>query len=519
MDECIIGSEWVERYMGQCIHNDIQLAGFICGVVAVPLWMVAHIVLLRINHWEYKQSKEVSLMPILHLVLADTVNVMGAYMASQLGTQILIGLYFLLADIALCSHYIICNVPLTWRPQIIYNALKLHCWKRKSGVSVLLLPWALTGLYTSYRLIYNTSISTYSLQSNSNRILLGVNNQSEKWSTLIVTVGYLCGVISTLLYWVACLPRICRVFQEKTFSQRQCTFYLLSIPANLFYLIGVFTQATSHTLILHTLPWTVGRLGLIGIDIGMLLQILQNRRKQDGWHEIDESVVSLLSRSDEEKELCPELGDEEALWVPLRPPNNTYLNKMSKIAKDLSSSSQFVETDHSDEYSEETVLPPSKETELSKTQTKLSVIPTIKAESMTDTSSEGETMKQSDLEWDFEWGSGELRPLNSHDVMEILAAEDAAQSIGGSTIQHHRNSGDIYIYDEETLLHSELQKQTSVSDSEIEKHSTYRGQYTLPENQLQRDFFMDPFNANGDDNQNNNVVHWFNERSMDGLNS
>ncbi|XP_041377281.1 uncharacterized protein LOC121389696 [Gigantopelta aegis] len=108
-DDCDGGTRWAWSVLGDCFVRTEQIAGFYCGLLAVPLWCSAHVLvyLTSMKTTESTRSFKTTMFP--HL-LADLFNVCGALMSYQFSSQIVFAFSVLIVNCAICIHRLF-NTP------------------------------------------------------------------------------------------------------------------------------------------------------------------------------------------------------------------------------------------------------------------------------------------------------------------------------------------------------------------------------------------------------------------------
>lgn len=86
------------------------------------------------------------------------------------------------------------------------------------------------------------------------------------------TVGSVLGFVSCALYLTSRLSQIHRNFHRQSAEGLASGMFACAAAANLFYGFALLLRSRSEEEVISSLPWLVGSLGTVGLDIVILAQ-------------------------------------------------------------------------------------------------------------------------------------------------------------------------------------------------------------------------------------------------------
>ncbi|XP_077998105.1 transmembrane protein 44-like [Glandiceps talaboti] len=210
------------------------------------------------------------------------------------------------------------------------NSCAESLWKRRrrqesEQVYCFVIPWIVCGVYFISN--YNPEYSTNHYNSiKTGRVLLAImEGENGK-------IGYSLGICASIFYWLSRFPTICDIYASVSLpSWKKVFFHLFCVLGGLTYSIAIVTQSLQLEFIIHALPWLLGSLGLAGLDLGIMIQMIVNR-KTDGKNTVS-NVISLL-REDEVENDAP-TDEVNSEWIAIKPMNNKYLKQATKSGQNL----------------------------------------------------------------------------------------------------------------------------------------------------------------------------------------
>ena len=129
---------------------------------------------------------------------------------------------------------------------------------------------------------HSRSLSSFSLFEQPIGIL---NNENlvgkQKWEQ---TTGSVLGYISCALYLTSRISQIIKNARRRSAEGLAASMFLCAVAANIFYGVGVLLRSRTRDELLASLPWVLGSLGTVGLDMIILIQTVmfgQGRKTRD----------------------------------------------------------------------------------------------------------------------------------------------------------------------------------------------------------------------------------------------
>lgn len=231
---CANGNAWIWSAFSDCVVTNRQYVGFYVGAASTVIWVFALLPQLRENHRQ-RAVEGLSLAMCLFFVLGDLCNLEGALLAKQTAPQKAIALWQLLVDSICVLQWLYYGIP----SKTPFSARTLLFHSAFYVVSVLV-TWHLLGPYGD--------------------------------PATRASLGDMLGYLSALSYLCSRFPQIWHNLQRKSTAGLSVFIFFLSIAGNVTYGVSVILMATSVQSILVALPWLLGSLGTVLLDVALLMQ-------------------------------------------------------------------------------------------------------------------------------------------------------------------------------------------------------------------------------------------------------
>ncbi|XP_021372930.1 uncharacterized protein LOC110462967 isoform X2 [Mizuhopecten yessoensis] len=268
---------WTLETIGGCASGDTGGLGVVFGVVCIPLWTFSQLALYLIYcQPDGKASKtgtsHVTCIVVFHWV-ADVLSLFGCIMTHQLPLQT----YYALTS---ASVHFLAIVPAmlssrrTRRSdkdmgETTFNCKCLrHCCMTQSSCTAAMSILSAVSLVTVTMLQtpwYKSAVKRHDTPSN------GGNIHSQPLRLYVLT-GYCLGALSAGLTWLTKFREVIQFYRPYSYTYIRVFLHFVAILSEGFYVTGVLYYNQSRVFILHSLPWTLARMGVAGIHIGILLQ-------------------------------------------------------------------------------------------------------------------------------------------------------------------------------------------------------------------------------------------------------
>ncbi|CAC5385110.1 unnamed protein product [Mytilus coruscus] len=195
---------------------------------------------------------------------------------------------------------------------VVNAAIGLHCWcsrtpsndnigtdhkgtKRKPVTEKY--HCLCSAFFLTLCLMFITMCVTEYLTISDDKIVYESSAKLQPYMHTIVIVGYILGSIGAVSYWFSKFYEIVESYRQTRHRGVHTCMYLTAITGDTTYLIGVYIQMSTFVYIIKTLPWTLARMGLIGIHVGIIFQ----RSCSSSQQQTDDNVTLLKEsrKSDE----------------------------------------------------------------------------------------------------------------------------------------------------------------------------------------------------------------------------
>uniref|UniRef100_UPI00358F2496 lysosomal amino acid transporter 1 homolog isoform X2 n=1 Tax=Myxine glutinosa TaxID=7769 RepID=UPI00358F2496 len=217
--------------------------------------------------WESYRSgsadKALSFTFLLLWLAGDTANLIGCLLTDQLPLQRYTAVYYVSMDTVMVS-------------QFLYYKFK----NRRSAATRIMNCLAVVCLVGPLAWLFGSvpSRPEIPLTRGPSRSLLFI----QPLVNVEVVTGYVCGSLSCLLYLGSRLPQLNKNFQRKSTDGVSPIMFMLVIMGNLAYGLDILLKQpefeSEGCYILRHLPWIIGSLGTLSLDICISTQFILYRK-------------------------------------------------------------------------------------------------------------------------------------------------------------------------------------------------------------------------------------------------
>ncbi|XP_060914536.1 lysosomal amino acid transporter 1 homolog [Labrus mixtus] len=284
---CPNGSEWVWEGLRECARDGRDMASVFAGLVSILCFMVSSLP-QYIN--SCKTGNMDSAISIWFLVLwlgGDSCNLVGSFLADQLPLQTYTAIYYVGADLVMLAMYIYYKMRnKTNDSSTITYVVGVACILGFT-TSLVTLP----GLGSQQELISSGFRS---------RTLLSAIDNIKPFTPKEI-IGFSIGSVSSVLYLFSRLPQMHTNYKRKSTEGVSYFLFALVILGNTLYGLSVLLKNPDdghgeRSYLVHHLPWLVGSLGTLFLDIMISVQFLIYRKpKQVVDSESDERTPLMTS--------------------------------------------------------------------------------------------------------------------------------------------------------------------------------------------------------------------------------
>ncbi|XP_074977212.1 lysosomal amino acid transporter 1 homolog isoform X2 [Caretta caretta] len=217
----------------------------------------------------------------------DSLNLIGSFLANQLPLQVYTAIYYVLADLVMLSLY-------------LYYKVKNQSRGFSAPINAAF-AFVFLGTVSATSLLGRAG-STVETVTFKRRTLLSaaVDVAGCEPFTKKEIIGFTVGSIASLLYLFSRVPQIYTNFKRKSTKGVSYCLFALVMLGNLLYGISVLLKNPDRgqdegNYIIHHLPWLIGSLGVLSLDVIISFQFLAYRK---GRPRISEREA-LLGKQDE----------------------------------------------------------------------------------------------------------------------------------------------------------------------------------------------------------------------------
>ncbi|XP_023687165.1 lysosomal amino acid transporter 1 homolog [Paramormyrops kingsleyae] len=269
---CPNGSVWVWVGLGECAQDARDMASVSLGLLSIVCFMAS---LGPQCYKSYRTGNMDSALSVWFLLLwlaGDSCNLIGSFLANQLPLQCYTAVYYVMADLttlAMYSYFKAKNSGFSNR--LLLNAVGVLSL---AGVSAFSLP------------VVSPQVDVVQ-QGFKGRSLLFVHEDSSSikpFSTKEI-IGFTVGSVSSLLYLSSRIPQIVTNFIRKSTEGVSYFLFALVILGNTTYGLSVLLKNPDRSrgegeasYMVHHLPWLIGSLGTLFLDLVITVQFLKYRR-------------------------------------------------------------------------------------------------------------------------------------------------------------------------------------------------------------------------------------------------
>ncbi|EAY11327.1 PQ loop repeat family protein [Trichomonas vaginalis G3] len=243
MSECHEGYiHWIYKLFGNCVATPKEQASFGIGMVSNCIWLICSIPQIYHNfktkHVEGQSPFYFSLM-----VVADSLNLIGALIVHALATQIVTGFIYVTVDFILLTQF------------TLYKGWP--CQRKK----------------THDTLGYSSDISQVSLLTASvaTAAVVAIDYSAPYRGSKLF--GSVSGWIGSGLYISSRIPQLIKNIERKYITDFSPFYILLIVTANATYSFSVFLYSLDPEYLWAQTPWIVGSLTPMMFDLTTLIQI------------------------------------------------------------------------------------------------------------------------------------------------------------------------------------------------------------------------------------------------------
>uniref|UniRef100_A0A3B4ZWR6 Lysosomal amino acid transporter 1 homolog n=1 Tax=Stegastes partitus TaxID=144197 RepID=A0A3B4ZWR6_9TELE len=270
---CPNGTKWVWEGLGECAQDARDMASIYLGLLSILCFMVSSLPQYYSSCKTGNMDSALSIWFLLLWLGGDSCNLVGSFLADQLPLQTYTAVYYVLADLVMLAMYTYYKMS---------NRVVLFPSPGRRVLHVVGLVCVL-GFTTSFAHLPGEGTQQEIVSSVvRGRSLLSTSDGSSDFTPKEI-IGFSIGSISSVLYLCSRLPQMYTNFKRKSTEGVSYFLFALVILGNTTYGLSVLLknpdqgQGESNYLI-HHLPWLIGSLGTLSLDLIISVQFLIYRK-------------------------------------------------------------------------------------------------------------------------------------------------------------------------------------------------------------------------------------------------
>ncbi|NXW58792.1 LAAT1 protein, partial [Eurystomus gularis] len=285
LSDCPNGSRWVMDVFNECAQDGRDIASVVLGLLSIVCFAAASFPQFYQACKTGIMDQALSIYFLLGWLGGDLLNLIGSFLADQLPLQVYTAIYYVLADLVMLS---------------------LYCYyKVKNGSGGLTAPINAAFVFLSLGMVSTVSFLgrgaavEQDAATFKGRSLLSAHGDELglKPFTKSEIIGFTIGSISSVLYLCSRVPQIYTNYKRKSTVGVSYSLFALVMLGNSLYGLSVLLKNPEPgqgegDYVLHHLPWLVGSLGVLSLDVVISFQFLAYRRGRRGTHEERDALLS-----------------------------------------------------------------------------------------------------------------------------------------------------------------------------------------------------------------------------------
>uniref|UniRef100_UPI0037E8CAEA lysosomal amino acid transporter 1 homolog n=1 Tax=Semicossyphus pulcher TaxID=241346 RepID=UPI0037E8CAEA len=270
---CPNGSKWVWEGLGECAQDARDMASIYAGLLSILCFMVSSLPQYYNSCKTGNMDSAISIWFLLLWLGGDTCNLVGSFLADQLPLQTYTAIYYVIADLVMLGMFLYYKMRNKMNgSSTIINAVGVACILGFT-TSLVNLP----GFGSQQEMIPSGFRS---------RSLLSTSDDRIKPFTPKEISGFAIGSVSSVLYLFSRLPQMYTNYKRKSTEGVSYFLFALVILGNTLYGLSVLLKNPDdghgeRSYLIHHLPWLIGSLGTLSLDIMISIQFLIYRKRKE----------------------------------------------------------------------------------------------------------------------------------------------------------------------------------------------------------------------------------------------
>ncbi|XP_068997402.1 lysosomal amino acid transporter 1 homolog [Embiotoca jacksoni] len=263
---CPNGSKWVWDGLGECAQDARDMASVYLGLLSILCFMISSVPQYYSSYKRGNMDSAISVWFLLLWLAGDSCNLVGSFLADQLPLQKYTAIYYVLADLVMLGMYMYYKIKNRAESRTALHVVGVVCVLGFT-TSLSRLP----GVGTRQEMI-SSGFRSRSLLSTS-------ESGSIQAFTTKQIIGFCIGSVSSVLYLCSRLPQMYTNFKRKSTGGLSYFLFALVILGNTTYGLSVLLKnpdqgQTEKSYLIHHLPWLIGSLGTLTLDLIISVQFI-----------------------------------------------------------------------------------------------------------------------------------------------------------------------------------------------------------------------------------------------------
>ncbi|KAM8754625.1 lysosomal amino acid transporter 1 homolog [Acanthopagrus schlegelii] len=268
---CPNGSEWVWYGLGECAQDARDMASIYLGLLSILCFMVSSLPQYYSSCRTGNMDSALSIWFLLLWLGGDSCNLVGSFLADQLPLQTYTAVYYVIADLAMLAMYLYYKT----KNRMAENRTVLHVVGVACVLGFTTSLINLPGLGAQQEII-PSGFRSRSLLSTSDASVIRAFTPKE-------IIGFSIGSVSSVLYLFSRLPQMYTNYKRKSTEGVSYFLFALVILGNTMYGMSVLLKNPDEgqgekSYMIHHLPWLIGSLGTLALDLLISVQFLIYRK-------------------------------------------------------------------------------------------------------------------------------------------------------------------------------------------------------------------------------------------------
>ncbi|XP_050787307.1 lysosomal amino acid transporter 1 homolog [Gopherus flavomarginatus] len=286
--DCPNGSQWVWDVFNECAQDIRDFTSIVLGLVSIFCFAGSSFPQYYQACKTGNMDQALSIYFLLGWLGGDSLNLIGSFLANQLPLQVYTAIYYVLADLVMLSLY-------------LYYKVRNQSRGFSAPINAAF-AFVFVGTVSATSLLGRAS-STVETVTFKGRTLLSATVDAAGCEpfTKKEIIGFTVGSISSLLYLFSRVPQIYTNFKRKSTEGVSYCLFALVMLGNSLYGVSVLLKnpdprQAEGNYIIHHLPWLIGSLGVLSLDVIISFQFLAYRKRRPCTSDEREA---LLGKQDE----------------------------------------------------------------------------------------------------------------------------------------------------------------------------------------------------------------------------